>query len=86
MADAIQLRVLCFAAAREVVGEGELAWTVAPGATVAALRASLFERYPALAAHARSLRFAVNGEYAKDDRALGEGDEVAVIPPVAGGS
>ena len=81
----INLRVLCFAAAREVVGEGELIWTIAAGATVATLRGAIFGRYPALAGHARSLRFAVNGEYAKDDRVLEEGDEVAVIPPVAGG-
>ncbi|MDB4931089.1 MAG: molybdopterin synthase subunit MoaD / molybdopterin synthase subunit MoaE [Myxococcaceae bacterium] len=85
MADHVTVRLLCFAAARELVGAAELAWTVPAGATVAALRASLFARYPALAGHARSLRFAVNGEYAKDDRLLGAGDEVAVIPPVAGG-
>ncbi len=85
MAGEITVRVLCFAAAREVVGAGEFAWTVPSGATVAVLRDGLFARHPALAAHARSLRFAVNGEYARDDLALGEGDEVAVIPPVAGG-
>lgn len=85
MADAIALRVLCFAAARELVGAGEVAVSVPAGATVATLREALFARYPALAGHARSLRFAVNGEYARDDRGLGEGDEVAVIPPVAGG-
>jgi molybdopterin converting factor small subunit len=28
---------------------------------------------------------AVNAEYASADRALAEGDEVAIIPPVAGG-
>jgi molybdopterin converting factor subunit 1 len=85
MSGPITLKVLCFAAARDIVGGGELAWTIAAGANVATLRGELFERYPALAGHARSLRFAVNGEYAKDDRVLGEGDEVAVIPPVAGG-
>lgn len=85
MTDVISLKVLCFAAARELVGRAELPWTIAAGATVASLREALFERYPALAGHARSLRFAVNGEYAKDDRVLREGDEVAVIPPVAGG-
>lgn len=81
----ITLKVLCFAAAREIVGAGELSWTTASGSTVASLRGEMFGRFPALAGHARSLRFAVNGEYAKDDRVLGEGDEVAVIPPVAGG-
>ncbi|MEE9252825.1 MAG: MoaD/ThiS family protein [Thermodesulfobacteriota bacterium] len=29
--------------------------------------------------------FAVNGEYAEEDRELKEGDEVAFIPPVSGG-
>ena len=85
MSDVISVRVLCFAAAREVIGASELAWTIAAGATVAKLKEALFERYPALAGHARSLRFAVNGEYAKDDQVVEEGDEVAVIPPVAGG-
>ena len=32
------------------------------------------------------LLYAVNKEYAKRDRELAEGDEVAVIPPVSGGS
>ena len=85
MSGVISVRVLCFAAAREVVGATEVVWTIAAGANVALLRGDLFERFPALAGHARSLRFAVNGEYAKDDQMLGEGDEVAVIPPVAGG-
>ena len=85
MADPFMVRLLCFAAARDVVGAGELTWTLPAGATVATLRDALFARHPALAGHSRSLRFAVNGEYARDDRSLGEGDEVAVIPPVAGG-
>ena len=32
------------------------------------------------------LLYAVNREYAERDRPLGEGDEVALIPPVSGGS
>src|SRR5690348_14425488 len=32
------------------------------------------------------LLYAVNKEYADRDHELGEGDEVAVIPPVSGGS
>jgi len=85
MSAEMTVRVLCFAAAREIVGSAEFEWTVPVGATVAVLRDELFARHPALAAHARSLRFAVNGEYARDDLGLAEGDEVAVIPPVAGG-
>ncbi|HEU0243359.1 MAG TPA: molybdenum cofactor biosynthesis protein MoaE, partial [Candidatus Limnocylindrales bacterium] len=41
---------------------------------------------PALAPGRASLRFAVNGEYADEDQALADGDEVACIPPVSGGA
>ena len=34
----------------------------------------------------RGLLYAVNREYAAPDRALAEGDEVALIPPVSGGA
>lgn len=33
----------------------------------------------------RSLAVAVNREYASPDAALGDGDEVALLPPVSGG-
>ena len=85
MSGMITLHVLCFAAARDVVGVGELSWSLGDGASVATLRDAMFARYPGLAGHARSLRFAVNGEYAGDALVLENGDEVAVIPPVAGG-
>lgn len=79
------VRVLLFAAARQVVGEGEISLPWSEGATVATVREGLFALHPGLAGYARALRFAVNGDYAKDDDPVREGDEVAVIPPVAGG-
>jgi molybdopterin synthase catalytic subunit/molybdopterin converting factor small subunit len=44
--------------------------------------------WPALSlgAEPAGLLYAVNKEYAQRDRELAEGDEVAVIPPVSGGS
>ena len=33
----------------------------------------------------RQVRFAVNGEYVEADHELKDGDELAFIPPVAGG-
>ena len=42
-------------------------------------------QYPRLDGRRHHLRFAVNNDYAELDRILQEGDEVAVIPPVAGG-
>ncbi len=81
----IVVRVLCFAAAREVVGADEVRLSVTTPADVAAVRRALFAEHPGLAPYARSLRFAVNGAYARDDDAVVAGDEVAAIPPVAGG-
>ena len=87
MSDPIaSVRVLYFAGARDVVGVREETVAIDPeGCTVDALAARLFERHPALAPHARSLRIAVNGEYARASDPVRSGDEVAVIPPVAGG-
>jgi molybdopterin synthase catalytic subunit/molybdopterin converting factor small subunit len=46
------------------------------------------EVWPALSLgpEPEGLLYAVNKEYARRDQALAEGDEVAVIPPVSGGS
>ena len=54
------------------------------GQTVADLRKRLIEQYPALSG-LRSLMVAVNNTYAEDGDAIGENDEIALIPPVSGG-
>jgi molybdopterin converting factor subunit 1 len=80
------VRVLYFAGARDVVGVREEPFLIdAAGCTVGELAAAIYAKYPALAPHARSLRVAVNGEYARDGDRVNAGDEVALIPPVAGG-
>ncbi len=80
------IRLLFFAVAREIVGEGEVQLPIdAGGIDVRALAAIVAERYPPLAGHMRSLRWAVNGEYAQNDDRVMPGDEVAALPPVAGG-
>lgn len=50
------------------------------------LRALLFRMHPPLAAKGKYLRFAVNREYVGADAPLSDGDEIALIPPVAGGA
>ena len=80
------IRLLFFAVAREIVGEREVDLPIdAGGIDVRALAAVVADRYPSLAGHMRSLRWAINGEYAQDDDRVAPGDEVAVLPPVAGG-
>jgi molybdopterin synthase catalytic subunit/molybdopterin converting factor small subunit len=75
----------CFASLRELAGERtELDLPGDPRLTDAWL--ALVERAPALAAHRPYVRAARNGAYAQWEDRLADGDEVAFLPPVAGGS
>jgi molybdopterin synthase catalytic subunit len=53
---------------------------------VRAFRERLARAHPRLAPHLERMRFAVNGEFALEATPLAAGDEVTVLPPVAGGS
>lgn len=76
--------VRCFAAVREALGADELQLDVPAGTTVGGLRQLLIERAPSLARV--PVAFAVNREYARAELQLSAGDEVALIPPISGGS
>ena len=81
----VTVSVRYFAAARDAAGIEVEHVVVGDGANVAALRAALATRHPALARVLRQSRLAVNERFAGDDAALADGAVVAVIPPVAGG-
>jgi molybdopterin converting factor subunit 1 len=83
----MRVTVLYFAAVRDLVGMSEEAIELPSSVrAVDALARSLEERHPTLAGRLGQVRFAVNEELVSLDCALGDGDVVAVIPPVAGGS
>ncbi len=82
---ALVVKVLAFAGARDVVGAAELDFELGEACTAAALMERICVRFPALAPHRTSLRMAINGSYADDRELVRPGDEVALIPPVAGG-
>lgn len=77
------MRVLLFAGLAEDLGQRTLELDAPAPRTVAELRARLAERAPRLAA--ADVRVAVNQRYARDEDALDESDEIALIPPVSGG-
>lgn len=77
--------VLLFAAVREVCGASEVTLPIGEGATAGSVLAALCERHGALSAYVPSLRVAVNGCYVSLRDPVRAGDEVAIIPPVAGG-
>jgi len=82
----MQVTVKLFGSLREATGSKELAVRLPGGARLGELTALLAREHPAFALMAARLRAAVNHELAEDDCVLGEGDEVAYLPPVAGGS
>lgn len=81
---AMRVRALFFATAREMTGAEELEFELPDGATVAEL-AGLVSARTGSAGLPGSWAVAVNREYASADKELNDGDEVAFIPPVAGG-
>lgn len=82
----MHVRVRLFAIQRELVGAREVPVELGDGATVEDAWAAIVERFPVLAPGRPSVRFARNGDYAEPSATLGDGDEVAFIPPVSGGS
>ena len=82
----MHIRVRLFAIQRELAGAREIPLELGDGAVVEDAWAAIALRFPALAPGRASLRFARNGDYAEPETALADGDEVAFIPPVSGGS
>jgi MoaE-MoaD fusion protein len=82
----MKIQVLYFAVFRERLGLAEEALELRPGASVSDAIAALAERHPPIAALRGRFRVARNQAFALDHEPLAEGDELALIPPVAGGS
>ena len=82
----MRVTVRLFGAVREAVGEKQLSVQLAPGADVAALRRLLARDHPIFDRFGARLAAAVNQETAPEGASLRDGDEVAFLPPVAGGA
>jgi MoaE-MoaD fusion protein len=83
----MKLRLVYFAAARELAAcaEEELANRF-DELSLHEFVSWLGEQKPRLAPYLVRMRFAINGEFAPHDARVRDGDEVTVLPPVAGGS
>jgi molybdopterin synthase catalytic subunit len=82
----VKLKIKFFASLREKLGIPETEVECRDGITVGALRSELADRYAQSGAFATSLLVSVNWEPAGDAQALRDGDEVAFLPPMSGGS
>ncbi len=82
----MKIRLRCFASVKDIVGQREVLLELPDGMTAGGLLQHVAAQYPSLARLAPSLRLAVNHEYVESLCALTDGDEVALIPPVSGGT
>ncbi len=82
----MKAKVRLFARLSELAGTRETEVEMGEGLTAGEVYALLCRRYPALAGLDGSLMYSVNAEYVPPDHPLRDGDEIALIPPVSGGS
>src|SRR5579884_2911716 len=82
----MQVRVRFFGMLKEVAGRGDDTLGLPEGARVADLLERCAKSAPDLKDYFPVIAVALNHEYSERDAALHEGDEVALIPPVSGGS
>ncbi len=80
----MKLKILCFGITKDIVGSFEYHLEIEDLATVATIKHQLGVLFPAFS-NLKSLRMAVNSEYASDELILKENDEIVLIPPVSGG-
>ena len=74
-----------FARLREMAGAAEVRRKLPDGSTVRAAWDSLVGEFPEFDDYSKAVSCAVNEDYARMTTALGDGDEVAFLPPVSGG-
>jgi molybdopterin converting factor subunit 1 len=82
----VRVEILYFAVLRERVGRERETMELPADADVQAARAAVAERHPVVAALLPRVQIAVNRTVAADATALADGDELALLPPVAGGA
>ena len=82
----MRVTVRLFARLRELTGASELDRDVPDGSTALDVWNGLAEEFPALAAYTKAISVAVNEDYARLTAIVHDGDDVAFLPPVSGGS
>lgn len=81
----MRVRLLLFAHYRDLAGTGELELDVPPGSTAHDVVRILRESGGGYAHLPEMPAVAVNQEYAALETVVSDGDELALLPPVAGG-
>jgi len=81
----IQVTLRYFGITQEVCGKASESMELSVNTPLMTLVEALHTRYSLLAQQKSSLRYAVNRKLVSMDTILQEGDEIALLPPIAGG-
>lgn len=81
----MKVRLLLFAVLRDIAGTDERELALADGTTARDVWQSLRREYAKLSDYTQPPMVAINETYATPETVLRDGDELAFIPPVAGG-
>ena len=82
----MRIRILFFGAVRDIVGCREDSLELPSGGRLGQVFDTYADRFPRLRDMASSLVLARNQEFADPSSVLADGDEVAFLPPVSGGT
>ena len=81
----MKVRAEFFSRLRDIVGAPSLEIMLAEGATVCELVEILCDDHPRLRDFTKSMLFGIGVEFVDVRHVLGDGDVVAIMPPVQGG-
>lgn len=81
-----EIKVLFFATLRDLAGTHEISLVIEDGETISSLLDILQNKYPQTHEYLATALVAINRNYAERDSAIRNGDEIAIFPPVSGGS
>ena len=79
------VQVKLFAVARQVARQDRVEVDLPDGSTVSQLREEIVRQIPSLGPLMPHLMFAVDAQYADDDKQIQPDAEIVCIPPVSGG-
>jgi len=82
----MRVQVLFFGVLKDMVGRAEDLLELQDGATLADVLSHYEQRVPKIREVLHTVALSVNQHYAGPGAVLGEGDEVALLPPVSGGT
>jgi molybdopterin synthase catalytic subunit len=82
----VRVKVLFFGVLRDIAGAGEDCLELPPDATLSTVFDHYARRHPRLGEMRSSVMLARNQQFARGSTPIEDGDEIALLPPVSGGS